>query len=163
MLTFVDADVLWVVEGKEAELRDERTAQYIKHAENSQVFHHLSKEETLRVINEARVHLRHIVDTRKSLVHLRELIQRVRRGARTLDVLDVASDSERVEVALEHLGTEDVVGAAVEDVEAVLSVERKVACVRRVTTREVSVGGDPCESFGADAGAIQKNTFNIVD
>ena len=66
------------------EMRGEREKKY------AQVLHDLREEETLRVIDETRVRLRCVIDTRERVVDLEELVHALRGGERALLVLLVA-------------------------------------------------------------------------
>ena len=116
-LTVIHADVFRIVERQEpihlkcqdALKRGERGKK------NTQILHDL-REETLRVIDETRVRLRYVIDARERVVD--EPIHALRGGLRVLLVLLVARHAPRIDVAF----AQDVVRAAVEDVEPVLGV-----------------------------------------
>ena len=124
---------------------------------DAQVLHDLREEETLRVVDETRVRLRHVVDARERVVDLEELVHALRGGERALLVLLVASHAPRVEVALKHLWAQDVVRTAVEDVEAVLGVEREVGWCGVRAAGEVPVGRDPRKGLRADASPVLRS------
>ena len=119
----------------------------------SQILHNLRKEETLLIINEARVILIDIVNPRKRPIHTTELLDALRSRARSVHVLRVARGAPRVKVALEYFGAEDVVRAG--DVEAVLVVELELGLGGSGTAGEgaVRAWGDEGEGLRADSGS----------
>ena len=127
--------------------------QEIQQNQYTQILHDLREEEALRVVDESAIGVAHVIDPRVRAVYGEVLLDAVRGRCRALEVLRVARDAPRVEVRLEHLRPQDVVRAAVEDVEAMLRVEREVGRRRRGPIRHVPVWprGDPCEGLGADA------------
>ena len=86
-LTFVQADVVGVVEGQESAKLNGEEREKQRSRVRLQVFHDLSEEETLRIIDSRapRIGARNIVDTRERLVDREELVKAADRARRPLE------------------------------------------------------------------------------
>ena len=122
----------------------------------SQVLQHLGVPEALRIVNEVVIRLHSVADvpdTPKARRRGQELLEAVERRGCAVEVLRIASQTPRIEVRLEHLGTCVVVLRAGLDEEPVLIEEVEVG-LRDGLPGVVTLVGEVCEGFRADARAV---------
>lgn len=116
---------------------------------NSQVLENLGEEEALGVVHQARVWVAHIIQ-RCVCATSREILQdALDECSSIVQVLGIASDAPRVEVALHDLGAEVVVRSA--RIPAVLVVELHIFSGRTAIASKVAVAGNETKRLWTNA------------
>lgn len=124
---------------------------------HSQILEHLGEPEALGVVNEVvvvvgLVRVADIPDAPKAGRCAQVRLEALDGRCGAIEVLGVAGHTERIEVRLENLGAEVVVGGALIDEEAML-VEKGSAAGRELLSREVAFVGEEREGLRTNPGA----------
>ena len=158
-LTFIQTDVVGVVEREESRYFGVLLMTHLddvrKHCvqENVHIFQHLSEPETLHIINKTRIRIVDIIDTSKRDRGGQELVEARDGTDSAIEELCVSCHAPRVEVGFEDFGSENILGGAREEEEAILVVKGNVRG-RRVGPSEVTIRREETKGFGAYASTV---------